>query len=322
MPRSTSHRSRAALTAALTHPWTGAAATALCLIAPSRTLAAQPVATATAPDTGVLHLRRIATTAWKPGVVLGAAAVALVPADDWIVREVRTPAHVASRAWQVPMATFDWVGAAGAQGAGPALLVVGALARNRDVADAGVATVGAYAVATGVTDVVKELVRRGRPYWPGWSSATAFRFGRGYPDDEAHSSFPSGHAAGTFAVVSALSLETRDWQSPWATPVRTLLWVAAVGDGASRVYRDTHWASDVVAGAAVGVFSGRVASGLWHAYRRERTRTAHERAASAASVATPVAAPAPTTPPDQATWQFRITPTRSRGPLIGVSRAF
>lgn len=68
------------------------------------------------------------------------------------------------------------------------------------------------------------------------------------------SSFPSGHAAGSFAAAVALaSFYRRD---------RPLLALAATAVGASRVYLGHHFPSDVLVGAALGSGVGGVAARL------------------------------------------------------------
>ncbi|HKQ56309.1 MAG TPA: phosphatase PAP2 family protein, partial [Candidatus Eisenbacteria bacterium] len=63
-----------------------------------------------------------------------------------------------------------------------------------------------------------------------------------------HRSFPSGHAALSFAAARALDRETEAGWVPWvAYPLAGLCaW--------SRVRDDRHWTSDVVAGAALGTW--------------------------------------------------------------------
>jgi membrane-associated phospholipid phosphatase len=59
-----------------------------------------------------------------------------------------------------------------------------------------------------------------------------------------------------FATASALAEEMRlrgVRARRWATP---LLYTAAMIPGLTRIYLDQHWASDVLAGTAVGAFLG------------------------------------------------------------------
>ncbi|HEX9937717.1 MAG TPA: phosphatase PAP2 family protein [Longimicrobium sp.] len=76
-------------------------------------------------------------------------------------------------------------------------------------------------------------------------------------------SFPSGHTTVAFSLAASISEEARE---PWVT-------VATYGTatlvGWSRVYEDRHWASDVVAGALLGVVTSRYAIHRLHARRDE-----------------------------------------------------
>jgi membrane-associated phospholipid phosphatase len=72
----------------------------------------------------------------------------------------------------------------------------------------------------------------------------------GKPDD----AFPSGHAVHMGALASAATLLPK--------PRRNLVWGATVGLALTRIFILAHWASDVVAGFALGVLTERVLRGL------------------------------------------------------------
>lgn len=74
-------------------------------------------------------------------------------------------------------------------------------------------------------------------------------------------SFPSGHTAVAFTLASAVSEEAR---SPWVT---ALAYGGASAVAWSRVYEDKHWASDVTAGALLGIVAGRGTVRLFHRSR-------------------------------------------------------
>jgi PAP2 superfamily len=86
-----------------------------------------------------------------------------------------------------------------------------------------------------ITPAIKQLAPRTRPHGGG--------------DDE---SFPSNHATQAFAVASVIASHypERRW-------VRWLSYGVAGGVGLSRIYHDDHYASDVVAGAAIGMLVGK-----------------------------------------------------------------
>jgi membrane-associated phospholipid phosphatase len=63
-------------------------------------------------------------------------------------------------------------------------------------------------------------------------------------------SFPSGHTTVAFAFASALTEETQSRWVPWVA------YPAAAAVGWARIVQDQHWLSDVVAGAALGYWTG------------------------------------------------------------------
>lgn len=116
---------------------------------------------------------------------------------------------------------------------------------GRGAAKRGLLAMG-FASAT-VNGPLKLLVRRPRP--------SRRRLPRGLRMPRSYS-FPSGHAASAFAFTTAVSRELPSI-GPFLIPLASLV-------AYSRVYLGVHHPSDVVAGAAIGVGSGVVASSLHH----------------------------------------------------------
>jgi undecaprenyl-diphosphatase len=110
------------------------------------------------------------------------------------------------------------------------LICVVLLARRRRHGDLAVLLVSAVAVYIAV-HVAKAAVDRPRPPHPHAQATLA--------------AFPSGHAAYSTIYVAAAAIASR------ATLVLAAL-VAAFAIGASRVYLRVHWATDVLAGWALG----------------------------------------------------------------------
>ena len=101
-------------------------------------------------------------------------------------------------------------------------------------ASVGVAGVGALAI--------KQIVGRPRPIQTPGDSDDLHPF-------SGYESFPSGHAAVSFALATAINRESSWRGTPWITyPLATLV-------GWSRVHDRKHWTSDVVAGAALGIWT-------------------------------------------------------------------
>ncbi len=87
-------------------------------------------------------------------------------------------------------------------------------------------------------------------------------FGRHRPSDASvtsifepfsgNSSFPSGHSAAAFAIVTPWVLYYRD-----ETPLAYALFALPAGTAVARIARNKHWPTDVVAGSAIGFFTAR-----------------------------------------------------------------
>ena len=81
--------------------------------------------------------------------------------------------------------------------------------------------------------------------------ALKYSVSRERPDGSSYDSFPSGHAAKSF-MLAAMLHEEYGWRSPWFSLGG---YAAAAATGAMRVANDRHWASDVIAGAVIGIAS-------------------------------------------------------------------
>ena len=144
---------------------------------------------------------------------------------------------------------------------------VGRLTGSRVVTD-----VGAHVtVSLVVTELLSEAVRIGMGRTrPRASPDDAFRFepGRGLTHFEQRS-FPSLHASVAFATATALIEEMRLRDVPARRYLTPLLLGLATVPGFTRLYLDQHWASDVIAGSAVGALVGTQVVRRAH-HRRER----------------------------------------------------
>ena len=110
------------------------------------------------------------------------------------------------------------------------------------------------ALAVGISDaftyrVAKAAVRRPRPEFSGLAVHLRTFHHSGY-------SFPSNHAANSFAIATALSLAL-----PWLAPIFVGI---AFTIAYSRVYVGVHFPLDVMAGAAIGALSALLAAWVIH----------------------------------------------------------
>jgi membrane-associated phospholipid phosphatase len=105
-------------------------------------------------------------------------------------------------------------------------------------------------VASGLPHLLKTVFDQRRP-----DRVTLCGHRRGVPiSGKPLDAFPSGHAVHVGALASAASrLPTRQ---------RNVVWAASVALLATRIVLLAHWASDVVAGLAIGVVVERCVRGL------------------------------------------------------------
>jgi membrane-associated phospholipid phosphatase len=124
------------------------------------------------------------------------------------------------------------------------LILTGALmAGDRRLQDAAFTSLESIVLANLVTDLLKTVVGRARPWQDeGPSSFKPF---------SGKTSFPSGHATTAFAALTPYALY-------YGNATAAVLYAVATGTAASRMATNVHWLSDVVGGAAIGFLTAQV----------------------------------------------------------------
>jgi membrane-associated phospholipid phosphatase len=128
-----------------------------------------------------------------------------------------------------------------AGGAG-AMYLIGKATHDRHASETGWLGLEAIAHTQVLTFGIKQATNRHRP--------TTDEIGRGFWNGG--DSFPSGHAATSFALAAVVSYEYRDHI---AVPIAAYSLATLVS--VSRVSARRHWASDIVAGGSMGFLVGR-----------------------------------------------------------------
>lgn len=141
------------------------------------------------------------------------------------------------REWQKLGMQYAWVEIAGFEGWGLAF-------HDQRARDTAMDALSASIIAGGIiTPAIKYTVSRYRPS----QTNQTFKF-RPFGG---HQSFPSGHATQAFAIATVVAGHYTAW---WQ---QTLAYGGAVLVDVARVQQNGHWASDVVAGSAIGWAVGR-----------------------------------------------------------------
>ena len=156
--------------------------------------------------------------------------------DLRILDHINGPVSGADGTWRFITNTANYVDVA----APVTMLAVGFADHNQDLKIKGYTTLTALAFTAGETLILKDIVKRPRPYVT-------------YPDQivlktgiQGDYSFPSGHTSLAFSTATSLSLSFPKWY----VIAPSFLYAGAVGY--SRMYLGVHYPSDVLAGAVLG----------------------------------------------------------------------
>ncbi len=146
---------------------------------------------------------------------------------------------------------------------------IGRLTKSPTVTDVALHATESVVLASVVSQIIRGPLGRARPYATGDTNQYDFNFGGGFRRGEAgfrRRAFPSIHTSSGMAVATVLSMELNR-RHPSATPyVAPLLFAAGILPGLVRIQLDQHWASDVLAGAFMGVLSGYKVVSYSHAH--------------------------------------------------------
>jgi hypothetical protein len=168
----------------------------------------------------------------------GALALAIHPEDNKINRRLE-----GSGAAETFFKPGKYIGQTGVLlGAGAAADLIGRGKHSSWLQHLGMDEIEAQILAGVIVLGLKESVRRDRPIRADGTRASGF-------------SFPSGHAAATFAGATVLQ---QHLGYRWGVPTYLVATYVAM----SRLHDNVHTASDVVFGATVGIIVGRTVT--WH----------------------------------------------------------
>ena len=138
------------------------------------------------------------------------------------------------------------------------VLALGLLRGDRRLAGTGARMIAAHLLATGIKNFVKHRIDRNRPRDADGPADNAAKPGDSRA--KAKTSFPSGHSAGAIAVARAFG-RRYPGLAPAATGAAALVAVA-------QIPRSAHFATDVLAGAAIGWGAELIVNAAWHAAGR------------------------------------------------------
>jgi membrane-associated phospholipid phosphatase len=222
----------------------------------------------------------VTTRPWltKGDAVLGAVAVlatvVIAPLDARTARELQEKHFQGSDDLQHTARDLSFLGGPGPFVIGASLYAAGRMTRMPRLAGAALHMTEAVLVAASITGLGKGIFGRALPSVND-SNPANFQFGRGFHDGNGpFVSFPSGHAAASFAMAAALTSEVDQWHPGLARIIGPIAYGSAGLVGLARMYQNVHWASDLPLAAAIGTWSGLTVVARSHPHAQQSdTRT-------------------------------------------------
>ena len=184
--------------------------------------------------------------------MIGTAAVA--PIDLQIASRLQDPGTQENRFLKTGATGFRLLGDPGSLVTGAGVYLIGRAGGNRRIEALGLHSVESILLADILGGGIKFVAGRQRPFVD-VKTPYNFQLWRGFQGDQ-YRSFPSGHTIAAFAFASTVTRESQFWWPHSAWYVGTVFYGGASLVGLSRIYNNQHWASDVMAGAAIGTIVG------------------------------------------------------------------
>ncbi|MCC6634560.1 MAG: phosphatase PAP2 family protein [Chitinophagaceae bacterium] len=129
------------------------------------------------------------------------------------------------------------------------LLAVSYLSKNKNLQNKGWKLAGSLLINTAITQSLKTVINRERPYEKYPTLITPYEYKVGH-------SFPSGHTSVAFATATSLTISCKKWY----VVVPAFAWASSVAF--SRLYLGEHYPTDIVVGALIGSGSAVISNWL------------------------------------------------------------
>ncbi|HTK48995.1 MAG TPA: phosphatase PAP2 family protein [Gemmatimonadaceae bacterium] len=132
---------------------------------------------------------------------------------------------------------------------------VARLVKSPDVSDVALHATESVVLASLSSQLIRGPLGRSRPHITGDEDQYDFHPFQGFGNFK-YRAFPSIHTSSSMAVATVISMELHERHQTVTPFVAPVLFAAAALPGLARIQLNQHWASDILAGAFMGVFSG------------------------------------------------------------------
>ena len=184
---------------------------------------------------------------------IAALAAATMSVDEPFARDLQRPSVQTNSALRGTANVFNTIGFPGSAVLSAGTYFLGLEKHSRPIARLGMHTGEAIVMGGILAEGLQMGIGRARPQRD-VNNAQDFVFGKGFSDED-YTSLPSAHTTVAFAAATAASREVdRSWPAA-ARYVTPMSYAVATLVGLSRMYKNKHWASDVVASAGLGTYS-------------------------------------------------------------------
>lgn len=193
------------------------------------------------------------------------------PLDRYFAQRLQRPSAQDHRFLQQTAKIVNMIAVPGAFFIGVGMYGAGRVSKSHKLADLGLHGTEALLIGEAVGGVMKGVFGRERPYMdPTNLNPDDWQLLRGFGNNDGYRSFPSGHSVAAFAAAAAVTSEMSRWHPETRWLVGTAMYGGAGMVGLSRMYNNRHWASDVLAGAAIGIFAGNKVVRYHHSHPGNR----------------------------------------------------
>ena len=198
--------------------------------------------------------------------------------DERLAQHFQRPSVQSDRTLRGATNAFNNIGFPGTPILSAGFYFLGLAQHSRPVAALGMHTGEAIVLGGVLSEALAMAIGRARPLHD-LTNPRDFRFGKGFSDDD-YTSLPSAHVTVAFAAATAISEEVGQSWPGAERVVRPVGYSLAGLVGVARMYKNKHWASDVVAGSGLGIYSAV----LFERYNRFRPNNIFNRIFLPASI--------------------------------------